>query len=347
VVIYERYDALEIFDRVLGQVPAARRGMYADSWRASIRANGAALREALETLLREVFDESPLLLIIDDLERILTPPVPGEGVPTVRAADGDPEAWRVSLRAVLQAFRDTDTSSKVLLTSRYDFALRDDAERDVTDRLTRVQLLPMTLRQRTKQWEAARQAVSGSATSETGEDDGDIDGLVARALRVAGGNPGLQEILCRPLLSGEPTVATRAIEAIEHFVQSGQVPANDNAAQEFFRRVSFKEYHDALTEDERRVLRAAAFFTEDVPIPTAAVVATATAASGIADPTASLGRLMALGLVEDWGTIANVPHVAINRLFCLGNNMTARRLGRSWNLRWPLCRHRLIYLDPD
>lgn len=310
-VIYERYDGREILERVLAQVPAPLRGKYAQAWSAAVRENGAALREALETLLREVFNDTPLLLIIDDLEQILTTPAPGAGVPCVRDANGDPDVWRISLRAVLQAFRDTDTWSKVLFTSRYDFTLCDESGRELTDRLSRVQLLPMTQRQRTKQWEAARQALSGSAST---IDNDDFDELVARALKVAGGNPGLQEILCRPLLSGEPAVATRAIDAIERFVESGDVPEGDNAAQEFFQRVSFKEYHDALTAEEQHVLQTAAFFTDGVQIPTVSLVATARLTLSLADATASLSRLMALGLVEDWETVEHKPHAAINRL---------------------------------
>jgi tetratricopeptide (TPR) repeat protein len=93
------------------------------------------------------------------------------------------------------------------------------------------------------------------------------------------------------------------------------VPDDENAAQEFFRRVSFEIYRDALTEQELDQLRAATLFSEGLPIPVAALEA-AGGALGVDDPPASFRRLVALGLVDDWSAAGGrgTPHAALNAL---------------------------------
>ena len=309
VVVYERYDALAVFDQLVAALPPGERAISKDNWRDQIADDGALLGNALEEMLTEPFDDKPILLIIDDLEQILEDPKPDQEITPVKDADGVPDTWRVSLAAVLRAFKAAETESRLLLTSRFDFTMPDGKGRDLADAIERVQLRPMEANERAKQWRAARRS-PGRAEA---EQDDQQDSLAEGAVAVAGGNPGLQEILCRPILAGEMEAAVQALAAVEHFKTSGEIPEEENAALEFFQRVSFETYRNALTDDQRTQLQAAALFSEGLPVPLAALEAVGLAGD-VNEPGACLGRLIGLGLVDSWGEIQGVEHAAVNPL---------------------------------
>lgn len=152
----------------------------------------------------------------------------------------------------------------------------------------------MRPRERLKQWRAAErveaQAAAGAPRRAAAPQADAANALAGRALAVAGGNPGLQEILCRPLLAGELDAAAAAIGAVEGWKGSGQLPQEENAAQEFFQRLAFATYKDALTESQRTQLRAATLFSENLPVPLTALAA-AGRTLGVADPAAALPPL--------------------------------------------------------
>jgi tetratricopeptide (TPR) repeat protein len=307
VVVYERYDALAIFEQLVRALPGHARATWEQNWRQAILENGARLGDALEELLEGPFDAEPILLIIDDLEQILVAPQPDQMLTPVNDAPGSRDAWRTSLAAVLRAFAAADTPSRLLLTSRYRFTLPDGRGRDLADRLLSVQLRPMGEGERRKQWRAAAKMQEQAGERAAAEQ------LAHLALAVAGGNPGLQEVLCRPLLAGELDAAVAAIDAVEHWKQSGQLPPEENAAQEFFQRIVFATYENALTAAQRTQLRAATLFSEGLPAPWAALEA-AGRALAVADPQGALARLLNLGLVDGWGLIDGVEHAAANPL---------------------------------
>jgi hypothetical protein len=309
VVVYGRYDALAVFDQLVTALPGGERAACVGTWRDQIAGGGAALGAALEEMLEGPFDDRPILLIVDDLEQILEDPQPDQEVTPVEAAPGKPDAWRTSLAAVLRAFKAADTESRLLLTSRYRFPRPDGRGSDLADLLDRVQLRPMEGKERDKQWRAAERLVERE-----GEERGDrASELAGRAVAAAGGNPGLQEILCRPILGGELEAAGEAIEAVDAWRASGKVPEEENAAQEFFLRVSFETYRNALAEPQRVLLRAATLFSEGLPVPVTAIEAVGRG-SGVADTGAALKRLVGLGLVDDWGEVRGVAHAAVNPL---------------------------------
>jgi len=304
-VVFEHYDALSIFNQIVEALPAAvRLKLNADleAWRAQIAATPGGLEPVLRVLLEDALTDHPMLLIVDDLERALEEPAAEDAPVRVKPA------FRESLIAVLRAFAGAETPSRLLVTSRYDFALPDDRSIDVAESLVRVQLRPMPARERQKQWQAARRAAGTDMQDQQPAED-----LLDRALAAAGGNPGLQEILTRPLLAGEADVAAAAVAAVERYRETGEHPAEGNAAQEFFRRVSFETYEAALTEGQRRALAAATVFSDGVPIPLRALEAAA-GAIGVADPEAACRRLLGLGLLDDWGIIDGQPHAAVNPL---------------------------------
>jgi hypothetical protein len=316
VVIFERYDGLTIFDEVLQALEPKIQAVEKGHWREIVKADPLQLAQALQSWLSDPLDTKPILLIIDDLERILETPTQSD------APTGVAPAYRDALAAVLRAFDRAPTQSRLLLTSRYDFRLPDGKGGDLANGLVRVPLKPMAPRERSKQWRAAER-VAGRATAELDEAG---KALLERALDAAAGNPGLQAILTKPILAGELAAAAEALRQIDVYRETGAPPAeiealikagtakdSENALTGFFARVSFKTYGDALTPDQRRQLGAATLFSPEVPIPIPALAAVG-AANGVDAPDKAIARLLGLGLLDDWGAIGGIPHAAANPL---------------------------------
>ena len=87
VVIFERYDALTVFDAVLDALDPRLRTEQRNLWRELVKADPDRLAEALKSLLEGPLDAAPIVLIVDDLDRILETPAPGGAMmPRVAAA---------------------------------------------------------------------------------------------------------------------------------------------------------------------------------------------------------------------------------------------------------------------
>jgi hypothetical protein len=151
--------------------------------------------------------------------------------------------YRVAMGAVLLAFARAQTSSRLLLTSRYDVRHPDGAGGDLAAELVRIPLAPMPERERLKQLRAAER-VLGREDGTTGEA---AQELLRRALVAAAGNPGLQAILTRPVLTGELAAAEQALRQISAYRETGVPPAlievgsaqnPENALIAFFASVS-------------------------------------------------------------------------------------------------------------
>jgi len=316
VVIFERYDALAIFDEVLAALDPKIQVAEKAQWREAVHADASQLAGALQSWLSDALDAKPILLIIDDLERVLEPPTRSD------AATGVANDYRKALAAVLLAFNRAPTQSRLLLTGRYDFRLPDGGGGDLAEELVRVPLKPMAARERVKQWRAAERF----AGRETAELDEAGNALLARALDAAAGNPGLQAILTKPILAREFALAEEALrqidvyratgappKAIEALIAAGKAKDSANALIAFFARLSFATYRSALTEDQARQLGAATHFTAEVPIPLPALAA-AGQALGVEAPDKAITRLLGLGLLDDWGALNSIPHAAANPL---------------------------------
>ena len=321
VVVKDAYDAEAIFDRLMTAVPADLRPGVLSTWREQIVRQASTLGDALEHLLQGVFHQRPILLVIDDLEQILEQPGPSNTAATPVKAD-----YRPALLAVLQSFARINTDSRLLITSRYTFSLMDKYGRDMAAALTDVPLLPMSAREQVKQ---VRAAVSSSQLEHVDQ------ALLSRALKVAGGNPGLQATLTKPLFAEEVEVAEQAIAVIEKFQSTGIVPeslhalqadgleGNDgNALMDFFKRMAFGTYRAALTTEQARMLTIASFFAHDLPIPTSALEACGQEL-GVGKAAASIKRLLALGMLDDWGGDGTNRAVSANPM--------ARPLAKSLN----------------
>ncbi|TWA80387.1 AAA ATPase-like protein [Azospirillum brasilense] len=300
-VLFERYDAHAVLRALVDALPEDAQQGVLDAHEADILRSPAALKPVIRKLLKNDFSghggTRPVLLIVDDLERCLADPRTDEAATPFRT----PEAAAV-MAAIVGAFRETGraTKSRLLITSRYSFALGDATGKDLAASLTAVPLPPMDEAQRTKQMRAA---VRIRHKERPAGKDPALDALEQRIRAVAGGNPGLQEILTRPLLDiADPAAARaaaeRAVAAVEGYLDSGAVPEGDSAAKEFFDRVSLGACRAMLTPSEARQFAAAALFER--PVPRTVLEAAGTAAT-VANPRAAVERLHGLGLLDRYG----------------------------------------------
>ncbi len=291
VVVFEDYRAIAIFDAVAKALPSEVRPSLTDIWRPQIANNETRLYDALRALLEGPFANErtalPILLIIDDFEQVLEPPNPGEDYAGMKAHHVP------AITATIGAFRDSigQTDSRLLVTSRYRFALADQRGNDLAAALHDTQLVPMNGREREKQLVTAA-ANAGFAAPEDEHDAQRVADLMERAKAAALGNPGLQTILTSPLLKLGDSVATEAATvAVENYLKTGQIP-QDSSAADFFGRVSFEVYKAALTADEALQMRAALIC--DLPMPLT-VHALAGRSMGVGDPERAARRLLGLG----------------------------------------------------
>ncbi len=314
LVVFERYDAHTVFQTLVDALPEDQQLAINREYETEIINNPAALKLVLQMLLKGPFSghggSRPILLIIDDLERILADPKPGEqATPFKTPADG------AVIAAVIAAFSHAgrETASRLLITSRYRFALTGAQGDDLASRLSMIALPPMDDVQRTKQMRTAAR-LNGRLRMPGA--DLELDGLERRIRAAAGGNPGLQEILTRPLLTirdraAGQDAATKAVLAVESYLNGGSVPVDDSAAQEFFKRVSLEAFKAMLTPTEQVQLRAATLFPVAVPLN---ILELAGRAAGIADPGPAVERLQGLGLIDRYPGPDDRPDGAVNPL---------------------------------
>ena len=198
--------------------------------------------------------------------------------------------YRTMLGAVLRAFQENDSESRLLLTSRYRFILKDDAGDDLAAGLHDLPLPEMSTTERQRQLRAERELQAEAA--EAGDDDRQ-EGLFKRALDVAKGNPGLQSLLTRQVVP-DPDLAAEAIAAVEAFHEKGETPDVGDLG-EFFQKLTLEIYQKALTAPEADQLRAGLVFEQAAP---RHVMAIAGEASGVLAPEAAIERLVGLGLLD-------------------------------------------------
>jgi AAA ATPase domain len=311
VVIFERYDALAVFEALKNTLPPRLQGEFDQTWRQQVINTASTLQSALVDMLEGPFRTAdpenrtkPVLLIVDDLEQILETPKPGEANTPVKTA------YNVALASVIAAFRDAETESRLLLTSRYTFALTDARGDALAARLVAVQLPPMDETQRDKQMRAATRLATAQPAGEAVAEQIRVD-LETRIKAAANGNPGLQAILSQPMVNGDSQAAIRAVRAVESYLKSGDVPEDAYAAAEFFKHVSLTAFKEMLTPQETQQLRAATLFSVPVPRP---VLAAAGEAASVKEPARAIERLRGLGLIDLYLAADAKEELAINPL---------------------------------
>ncbi|MEU1782765.1 CHAT domain-containing protein, partial [Streptomyces abikoensis] len=238
----------------------------------------------------------PLLLIIDDLEQILTAAPDGPHRPGPAHAG--------VLAGVLSAFNPATTDSRLVLTSRYTFSL-DGLE----TRLEPVQLQPLSpaarhkLRRRQQDLATAENRVLDTEAARRAE-------LARRAMEVSRGSPGLQDLIGLRLVYGEQVDLARAEAAVtmmETYLRQGD-PGVDPALSAFLENLALDTLLQQAGPAHRDLLRACTLFTLPVPQP---VIDTLAEAVG-----GSAARLRGLGLLDTFADDYHRPvtAVAVNAL---------------------------------
>ncbi|MFD1524373.1 tetratricopeptide repeat protein [Pseudonocardia yunnanensis] len=279
-VVFGDYSALAILDAVAEAVrtnPAAR-DLIAQRL-PEVRARPEAIESVLIDLLAGPCAQTgdgqrPLLLIIDDLEQILVADAAG---PHQVASDHAPV-----LAAVLRAFDPAETDSRLLLTSRFTFALNG-----LEAQLQPVQLRPLsTVAQRKLQ--RRQQALTPS------QQQVERAGLAARALSVSRGNPGLQDLIGLRLVYGEQVPLRRAEAAVagmETYLHQGDLPS-DAEVRVFLENLALDTLLQEAGPADRALLRATTLF--DLPVPQSVIETLAELVGGSPD------RLRGFGLLDPY-----------------------------------------------
>ncbi|MEO5326707.1 MAG: CHAT domain-containing protein [Magnetococcus sp. THC-1_WYH] len=295
VVVFMQYDRRAIFQAIREKLPSKQGLEIQRAWSAEVDQGDEGLYYALKAILENPCAQDdpsqgqhPLLLIIDDLERILED-ASADQTGDFRVKDGHQGA----LEAVLRAFKDANaTQSRLLFTSRHPFTLPYRGG-DLGKSMQRIPLAPMSARERTKLAQAALR--SNPDSSQVALDDEQTKKLISRADRASTGNPGLQRLLIQPILSGEMEAARAGIRAVEDYLAQGIVPPAGSDVADMFARMAFSKYLAAIRPDERTAFQSLTVF--NLPVPqSVAILACQHLGTAAAIP--SLTRLQGLGLVH-------------------------------------------------
>ncbi len=298
VVLHGRYDGPAVLEALAVEGSPEVRGLLEDARRAvgdDPAALGVALRQVLEGPCRQFIPQAdgrpaqhPVLLVIDDFEQALEP------------SERGPHRLKPDLvepvRQVIRAFDEADTESRLLLTCRYTFTLPDRGQ-DLADRLLVLQLPPM------EEYESKKQAQAKLRVSAEARVEPD---RLERIIRLARGNPGLQDRLFR-MGQEAPDACGRALEQMEAYLAEGAQP-DEQQVRDFLENLALDRLVGILSPDERQLLRASTLF--EIPVPVAVL-------AGLAD---SLGlpheepferRLAGLGLWEYHEDVVDFDRLAV------------------------------------
>ena len=257
VVIYKDYRAETILNRI-AQIDITSCRDVRERYLPQLHNRPELLEDALQILLNDVFNaegngKRSLLLIIDDLEQILTEP---SSSPTMVRND----KHRLALLATINAFHHHRKSSRLLITSRYNFRLIDHGE-DRTALLHHEHLPPMSPVEQRKQ--ALRQSrLLGGRLRHT---------LHTALIRSAEGNPGLQNLLFR-LAIADPASGQQLVEQIDTWLADRTTP-NQEELRQFVKNLALEALMTAAEQLDSgtALLRAATLF--DIPVPHAVITA--------------------------------------------------------------------------
>ena len=280
-VVYGKYDAASVLKAFDEAVPVPAVQQIVREYMGSVVDDPMALKGALRLLLegpcadlgadrdaggflqklRRLFPWSkgpsqgparPVLLVLDDLEKILEDP-DGNGSHKVNARHVD------VLRAAIQAFAGARTLSRLLITSRYRFELDSESGKPLGRRLFSLSLPKMDGHEGEKQAQAKVRAMGKDAEEKALA----RSLLVKRCVASARGNPGLQDLLFNMALES-PAECERALEDMEAYARSGKAP-DEESLHEFLKDLAVDRLLGMLSCSERDLLRASTMFLTPVP----------------------------------------------------------------------------------
>jgi tetratricopeptide (TPR) repeat protein len=230
VVLHGSFSHGELIEKVAAAVGSATKS-WRDEWWAKERETGDALRELLEMPLVK-----PLLLVLDDFEQLL---------------DARPDALHVVkadavdlVRGIVHAFVHGSGSSRLLITSRFDFALVDRVGEDLPGKLVRVSVPSFSEREEDKR--LRREA-------------GDLE-LLLRCGRSSYGNPALLSLLLERAQQ-EPVGCEALLDQVE-----GRTEITDEGLRSRLQYLAVERVIEALNQSEHELLRLSLHFAVPVPL---------------------------------------------------------------------------------
>jgi CHAT domain/AAA ATPase domain len=304
VVVYDRYGAADLIDRLLEALQSRRpaRDLLREG-RERLRQDPDRAEVILEDLLIELLSgpcaqsgdgTPPLLLLIDDLEQILET---DSGVPPFRVQARSAPV----LRAVLRAFDCDRSDSRLLITSRFPFVLEG-----LEERLLPIQLPPFSPADRRK-----LQRRQGDAAHQ-GQPAPDLEAreaLLTQVAAIARGNPGLQDLLGPGLVLSPSVALERARELLARMdAWLAGAASPEPEVQGFLQNLAVETLLDLAGQAGRDLLRALALPV--APIPEARARELALSIGG------DLDSLAALGLIDPFEDLFDhrIPALAVNAL---------------------------------
>ena len=298
-VVYEHYDPVSVVDalrKALEDLPAARTLLEAaapqvlDDPPDQPRALRGLLLDLLAGPCRPSKEGRPLLLIVDDFERLLDEPE-GDGQDHQVKPDAAPV-----LRTLLEVFETQRSRSRLLLTSRYTFTLPDGA-RDLADKLELLQLgsLPEAAQRKL----VLREEQRAESEAGLGKDAlAERRTLLERARVVARGNPGLQELFAGMVLGAAPDKAEQALAEMELYLAKGDLPT-EVLVQQFLQDLALDRLVDLASGAGRELLRRGTLFTQPVPLSVLADLGD--------EGAAAVTTLLGLGLLDRFEDLVKPP----------------------------------------
>jgi hypothetical protein len=333
VVLYRRYDALTILEAFGKSMSGNSVRAIVECHRERVKKDASFLTVALNEILsgpcRDVLknkngniESCPALLVIDDFERALESD--SDGFNTV-----SPE-FKQAIQFVIEAFKNADTRSRLLFTSRYTFTLSSKNQiHDLAKDLYWVYISPV------EEYEAEKIAANRVKTAKKKVDSDHI----FRCIRIAHGNPGLLSlILGMSIEAAEKAEST--LSAMENFMKSGNI-SQDRNLLDFLENLAIRNIMSLLTPDEKEIIRTGTLF--HIPIPVEIFEPTAKD-SQTTDKTFLCERLTRFGLFDPfYDPIAkNNTAVSVNPLISLQvlnldpeeRRLTVRRIINELFNRW-------------
>ena len=238
---------------------------------------------------------SPLLFVLDDFERLL------------ESSDSAPKRVRASavepLQALLWAVGRAASQSKIIITSRFTFTL-GRRDHDLAKDLVWVALEAMTASDSRKQVQTKLRLLGPQ-----NQDVLDENQHLKRLVEVGRGNPGLQDLLTRLIVSA-PGDADQILAEAERHVQ-GKGAATRHEILSFFENLDIGSMVGLLSELELELLRLSTLF--EVPIPRIVMDQLAYTLKLVSAESPPSQRLIGLGLWELHDP-ERQPSVLLNRL---------------------------------
>lgn len=287
VVMHGRFRARELL-HALAQTLDAGAGWAARRLARAEEELEFTLRELLDSRLHAERRPKQILMVLDEFEQLLERC--HDGVHRVRAP------YTSIVSAIVRAFADADSSSRIIITSRHEFELRDALGRELSCEFTPVPLASFTAAEIEK-----RVRRVADTSSELGR-------LCARCGEGSQGNPALLELLIKRAIE-DPEGCARLLDRLrdEH---PRRIGTDDEELHAFLIRVALDDLVETLDPGERRLLGISQGF--EVPVPLALVPMLTDAP----DARSHAERLIALGAWDESPDIGDPTRraFAANRL---------------------------------